>query len=252
MLGSAAYLPRMLQPLVVAVRRGDGVLESVVDIVRSLGFDNLMYGASASPKLDHESRSYVFTTLPREWVRQYDDQAYIEVDTRLARALDNPLPLIWDYENEVGRSVQTDAFLKDSLAHGVGSGVVCGMHGASQTRVIFALSNAAPRIDDQRRGEIVEQLGDILLLAACFHEIFMKSVVEQGVAPASQGTSLSVRETQCLALAAKGQTTQGIAAELGLSERTIQFHFDGIRSKLGAANRQEAVAKGMAAGLIRS
>ena len=124
------------------------------------------------------------------------------------------------------------------------------MHGASHSRVIFALSSATPRIGSERRAEIVERLGDILLLGACFHEIFMKSVVEKGFPPPSQGAPLSARETQCLALAARGQTTQDIALQLGIAERTVQFHFDGIRSKLGAANRQEAIAKAVATGLI--
>jgi DNA-binding CsgD family transcriptional regulator len=124
------------------------------------------------------------------------------------------------------------------------------MHGASHTRVIFAVSSATPKIDDQRRRETVEDLGNILLLGTFFHEIFMKSVVEQGLPPPSQGAPLSARETQCLALAAQGKTTQDIASQLGISERTIQFHFDGIRSKLSAANRQEAIAKAMAAKII--
>jgi LuxR family quorum-sensing system transcriptional regulator SolR len=43
-----------------------------------------------------------------------------------------------------------------------------------------------------------------------------------------------------------------MAHKLGISERTVQFHFDGIRSKLGAANRQEAVAKAISAGIIET
>jgi hypothetical protein len=35
-----------------------------------------------------------------------------------------------------------------------------------------------------------------------------------------------------------------------ISARTVKFHFAGIRSKLAAANRQEAIAKAMSAGLI--
>jgi len=250
-LGHPAYLPQMLQPLALAEGGERDVVETTVAIVRNLGFDSFMYGASASPKLDHESRSYVFTTLSRQWVLRYDEQAYIDVDTRITRALDSQLPLIWDYDTERGRDAKFDLFLDDSLAHGVGSGVVCGMHAAGHTRVIFALSSAAPKINDERRGEIAGRLGDILLLGACFHELFMKSVVEKGIPPPSQGAPLSSREMQCLALAARGQTTQDIASQLGIAERTVQFHFDGIRSKLGAANRQEAIAKAVLAGFIQ-
>jgi len=161
------------------------------------------------------------------------------------------LPVVWEYGTEHGHSRQTDVFLDDSLAHGVGSGVVCGIHGPRNARVIFALSHSFPSIDRIRRTEIEEKFGDILLFGTYFHEVFMKAVVEQDIPPLSLGIPLSRREVQCLDLAAKGQTTQDIALKLGISQRTIQFHFDGIRAKLGAINRQEAVAKGISMGLIR-
>jgi LuxR family transcriptional activator of bioluminescence operon len=78
----------------------------------------------------------------------------------------------------------------------------------------------------------------------------MKSVVEQGHAPVSQGAPLSNRERECLALAAQGQTSKDIGVKLGISERTVHFHFDSIRSKLQAVNRQEAVAKAISQGVI--
>jgi DNA-binding CsgD family transcriptional regulator len=117
--------------------------------------------------------------------------------------------------------------------------------------VIVSLSYTRPQISDALREAIAANLGEILLFGTFFHEIFMKSIVEQGVPPSFQGAPLSARERDCLDLAARGQTTQDMARVLGISERTVQFHFDGIRSKLGAANRQEAVAKAISAGLIQ-
>jgi LuxR family transcriptional regulator len=84
-----------------------------------------------------------------------------------------------------------------------------------------------------------------------FHEIFMRSVIEVGVAPRMAGAPLSKRERECLALAANGLTTYDIALKLEIRARTVQFHFDSIRSKLGAANRQEAVAIGVQGGIVR-
>ena len=43
-------------------------------------------------------------------------------------------------------------------------------------------------------------------------------------------------------------TTDDISLKLDISSRTVQFHFDSIRSKLGAANRQEAIALGVQTG----
>ena len=58
----AEFMPEVLRPLVSAVANGLDVT-IVVDIVRRLGFDNMMYGASTSARLDHQSKSYVFTTF---------------------------------------------------------------------------------------------------------------------------------------------------------------------------------------------
>jgi DNA-binding CsgD family transcriptional regulator len=250
--GVGNFMPELLRPLVSAVESKSDVTSVVVDIVQRLGFDNLMYGASTSARLDHESKSYVFTTFPQRWVVRYDQQAYIELDTRITRALDSALPLVWDHATErMSATGATLLFLDDMLANGVGSGVLWGLHGPHNARVVFSLSYKSPQIDDARREAIGQNLPQIMLFGTFFHEIFMKSVVERGLPPSSQGAPLSRRETQCLELAAHGLTTQDIAMRLGLSERTVQFHFDGIRSKLGAANRQEAVAKAVVAGLIQ-
>jgi DNA-binding NarL/FixJ family response regulator len=51
-------------------------------------------------------------------------------------------------------------------------------------------------------------------------------------------------------MAARGLTGEDIAVKLGISPRTVQNHFDSIRSKLGAANRQEAIFRATQLGLL--
>jgi DNA-binding CsgD family transcriptional regulator len=57
-----------------------------------------------------------------------------------------------------------------------------------------------------------------------------------------KNSNLSRRELQCLAMAARGLTSDDMAYKLGISPRTIRFHFTSIYAKLAALNRQEAVA----------
>ena len=54
---------------------------------------------------------------------------------------------------------------------------------------------------------------------------------------------LNDREVDALTWAARGKTSFEIACILGLSKRTIDFHVDNARAKLGAATRIEAVTK---------
>ena len=46
-------------------------------------------------------------------------------------------------------------------------------------------------------------------------------------------------------------TTKDISITLAITSRTAQFHFERIFSKLGAANRQDAIARGVQTGLVR-
>jgi DNA-binding NarL/FixJ family response regulator len=54
---------------------------------------------------------------------------------------------------------------------------------------------------------------------------------------------LSDREVETLTWAARGKTSAEIAEILGTTKRTIDFHMDNARSKLGVANRTSAVLK---------
>jgi DNA-binding NarL/FixJ family response regulator len=54
---------------------------------------------------------------------------------------------------------------------------------------------------------------------------------------------LNEREIEALTWAARGKTSAEIAQILGLAKRTVDFHIDNARAKLGAATRTEAVMK---------
>jgi DNA-binding response OmpR family regulator len=61
---------------------------------------------------------------------------------------------------------------------------------------------------------------------------------------------LNSREVETLTWVARGKTSAEIAQILGLTKRTIDFHIDNARAKLGAATRTEAVIKAASGRLI--
>jgi DNA-binding CsgD family transcriptional regulator len=90
-----------------------------------------------------------------------------------------------------------------------------------------------------------------MYLGTVLHSVFMSNVISRGVPPMHQGSPLSARERQCLQLAARGMTSFDIGLKLAITERTVNFHFSNIISKMGVLNRLEAIAMGVAHGLIQ-
>lgn len=239
-----------LEPLIAAAAAGEP-LEPVMDaIVRGFGFDNFTYTVSTDSHPRHETRAYVWSTLPREWVALYDKNAYVEVDPRITLTWGRTTPLIWDAAT-VGGDAKVRAYLDHAAQYGVRSGVTISFSDLRYPRCGTSFSSAISPVNESRYQAIVDRLGDLMMLSATFHDLFMTNVVTRGIPPAQMGAPLSQRERQCLQMAAHGMTSADIGIKLGIAERTANFHFSNILSKLDALNRHEAIAKGMKLGLIR-
>jgi DNA-binding NarL/FixJ family response regulator len=65
-----------------------------------------------------------------------------------------------------------------------------------------------------------------------------------------KSVALNDREIEVLTWVARGKTSTEIAQILDLTKRTIDFHIDNAREKLGAATRTEAVVKAASGRLI--
>ncbi len=57
--------------------------------------------------------------------------------------------------------------------------------------------------------------------------------------PQTQESALTPRELEVVSLLVRGNSNPQIAAELGLSERTVYGVIDGIKRKLGVSTRAE-------------
>jgi two-component system response regulator DegU len=67
--------------------------------------------------------------------------------------------------------------------------------------------------------------------------------------PAKQ-KGLTPREVQVLKMVVSGKTNQEIGLELGISEKTVEKHLEGVFSKLGVASRVEAAVHALREGWV--
>ena len=64
------------------------------------------------------------------------------------------------------------------------------------------------------------------------------------------GTELTQRERQCLAWGVQGKTVADIAVLVEIAPRTVVFHLENARRKLGAASIAHCVAEAVRRGLL--
>jgi DNA-binding CsgD family transcriptional regulator len=237
---------RLLHAAAAAKQPLEPVMES---IVRKLGFETFLYCTSTDARPRQDSRNYCWTNLPREWVQLYDKRAFVEVDPRMTMAWGRSTPFVWDSTGIVAEG-RVREFLDSAAKYGIRSGVGIALTDANNVRYGVAFNSSISPVSEDRHNQIEAQLGNLMLLAAGLHEFFMAHVVDRGLPPVSQGQPLSDRERECLIMAAKGMTSADIGIKLGIAERTANFHFGNLISKLGVLNRKEAIAKAITTGQI--
>ena len=81
--------------------------------------------------------------------------------------------------------------------------------------------------------------------------VLMRGFLGRGIeGPGPDRGELSPREAEVLQLLSLGLLNKEIAFRLQISEHTVKYHISSIFSKLGAANRVEAIRAGIRLGLV--
>ena len=244
------YYGPLLEPLIAAAEAGEPLEPVMTRLVRELGFESFIFAITTDPQPHQESRSYAWTNLPNEWLLEYDRNAYVEVDPRITLTWGRATPLIWDTAT-LSAEPRVRAFLDRAATYGICSGVTVSFSDTRQPRFGASYNSSITPVPPERRRQLGTRLGDLMLLTAGIHDIFLRSVVLKGLPPGQKGLPLSVRERQCINLAAHGMTSADMGIKLGIAERTVNFHFGNILSKLDALNRQEAIAKAVQLGIVQ-
>jgi DNA-binding CsgD family transcriptional regulator len=198
---------------------------------------------------DAESRTYVITNQADAWIRAYDERAYLEQDPRVELA-GEPGFAFWE-AGQFHADPRHRTFLRESAAYGIASGLVIGLCTRDPpSYAMLGFNRAAPVLDcwsAEQRSLLASQAS---ILGKVLSRTVRRYLNEQELLFPAPPMKLNLREREILTFAAAGKTSKEIAGTLGVAKITVDMHVGTILSKMGALNRNQAIAKAIANKMI--
>jgi DNA-binding CsgD family transcriptional regulator len=230
--------------------RAWSVQEALSFGTEALGFDTFVFGIVANDRRpDAESRTYVITDQTDTWVRTYDERAYLELDPRVELAAE-PGYAYWE-ARQFDKSPRHKEFLTESATNGVESGLVVGLCTRDPpSYAMLGFNRAAPTLHRWSAEQRLLIAGQATILGKILSRSVRRFLNEQELLFPAPPMKLNLREREILTLAASGKTSKEIAAAVGVAKITVDMHVGTILSKMGALNRNQAIAKAIANRLI--
>ena len=183
--------------------------------------------------------------IGKRWVKE---QLYLH-DPITARALTSPKPFCWGSEYLPIDGVPADvrAFYEAIREEGAGSLFVIPLRCDPKRGLGLGLLGSDMKRD--RFDGLLAEKAAVLTMAVLYADLRMVALSRADMATE---TSLAPRETQCLELLTSGMKNEIIAKHMGITVHTVQLHLASAKRKLGAATREQALAKALTFRLIRS
>ncbi|MCA6110815.1 autoinducer binding domain-containing protein [Bradyrhizobium cenepequi] len=196
-----------------------------------------------------EDAPKLISSYPRSWTDRYFRLNYQRLDPVIHRARHEHSLFGWTTEGSIRpRSSEQRRFFVEATTFGIKSGITMPIRGGFGRTAAFTLATDDPIMQLDR---LLASSGDILQLIGLY---FHTHVSKPPVATADAGSGeaiLSQRERQCLSWAARGKTSAETAVLVGVTPRTIAFHLENARRKVGAVSIAHCVALALRRGLLR-
>lgn len=182
-------------------------------------------------------------TFPKEWVKQYMDKHYADIDPVLEQSRREARPFHWfEVDEKLNLNEKQKTFLKELKEAGLTDGIAVPVFGPKGTMAYFGLGTLEDSLN-------ISDADMLELQFACLqtHNRYVDLAHMDDAVPLKR---LSPRETEVLSLVASGLSNNYIAERLGISENTVDTMLRRIFAKLQVNNRISAVLRGIGSGLI--
>lgn len=227
----------------------DVAIKEFEKLIDTFGFK--FYCIFHEPKpIENPAQLIVAANWPPNWIARYVEKKYIVTDPTIKFLLRANRSFSWEQAVEAYKNNpqyrRMQKMMTDGKAHGLVSGYIFPVFG--RNGLMGATTLGGPTQIDLSPAEI-------MLLETATRSTYFKLLEFMGAAYAdriTEGTEivLTHREIQALSNMADGLTSPEIAALLDVAPTTVDWYGASLQEKLGARNRNHAVALALRKGLI--
>ncbi|MBL8268546.1 helix-turn-helix transcriptional regulator [Steroidobacter sp.] len=204
-----------------------------------MGFRHFACCSHVDPNNPPQS-AVVLHNYPDAWAGTFAERKLYQCDPVFQRAERSLLPFRWNTpEFNALLTLPQKRILQEAASVGIAHGYTVPIHLPWTAGAIRASCSVIPDSDsiDERAYRAVQVMATYLYAAVGYHQS-LRAARENSL----QATPvLSVRERQCLELAAQGKTDWDISQLLGISENTVHKHIESAKRRLGVSTRIQAV-----------
>lgn len=182
----------------------------------------------------------VLHNYPAAWVRSYAERNLHECDPVFRFAETSVLPFHWDaLDFRVPLTPSQVRLMEEAARAGIVHGYTVPIHLPWAAGMLRASCSVVPDASsiDARAFRAVHLMAMYLYASVGYPRA---SKVARDSTPQS-GLVLSMRERQCLELAAQGKSDWTISQLLGISEHTVHKHVEAAKRRLGVSTRIQAI-----------
>jgi len=204
-------------------------------ISAALGFPSFAY--LSVPHLRRTNPTLISNYSPT-WTQRYFDLHYARLDPVISAARASIDPFLWCPEAEqTGLSAAQREFFEEARIFGIRTGFTVPLAADDNgfVAVTFALDERATTL---RR--LVDAHASALHLSSLLFHRRAEATILSGCVVA--GVKLTKREYECLSWAARGKSAWDTGRIIGRSARTVTYHLDNVRAKLGVKTTAQAIA----------
>lgn len=188
-----------------------------------------------------EFNSVINVSYSNDWLYTYGKRQYAAVDPVLQALLSTFETQTWEQAYRKTSSTKQCEFIEEARSYGLTNGMTTGLLEQSRRYASFFSFAGGDPEDVRRYKALVEYL------IPYFHRVLIDNI---HTPLPNRVKGLSPRETTVLMWMKHGKTNWEISRILGVSERTVRFHVEGIFVKLDVSSRTQAVACAMEQGLL--